>query len=119
MRLVAIKYSNGEPGWLNPGSVVNIRPRNGGQGSAVVPICCDREIWIDEPPEKLARRIQEALQPEENVIEVGKDGEIVGGMVTINTSEYRALLRAFYRESAADELKMIRERLAKLEGGAK
>lgn len=116
MRLVRVETETGEYAYLAPRHVTYLV----GEGRRTVVYTYDeKRLFVKKDVHTLAGRIEAALAEESDpAVEVGKDGEPVDGNITIRLSEYRALLRNFYRGGVEDELKKIRERLAKLEGGA-
>jgi hypothetical protein len=116
MRLVKVETEKGSTAYVAPEHVTCLV----GYGHTTDVFTYDeKSLTVCEDVDDLAKRIEAARERPEDFVVVGKDGEIVEcGRVSITASEYRALLRGFYRGGVEDELKSIRERLAKLEGGA-
>lgn len=116
MRLLRVVTADGEYAYLAPRRVTCLV----GEGRRTGVYTYDeKRLLVNEDVNALAGRILAALEEEADLtVEVGKDVEPVDGNITIRLSEYRSLLRNFYRGGVEDELKKIRERLAKLEGGA-
>ncbi len=116
MKLLRVETARGEYAYLAPRHVTCLV---GECRRTWVYTYDEKRLTVNEDVHTLAGRIEAALAEESDpAVEVGEDGEPVDGNITIRLSEYRALLRNFYRGGVEDELKKLRERLAKLEGGA-
>ena len=130
MRLVKVKYVGGGDGWLNPMNVAEILPTYDGDTAKVFFIGRSErfeEAVVDEPVEKLAERVENALQEWPEEVEAlppprAKEAtwSVPVPMCTITSKEYRGLLddaHAKFRmiEGYIAEVRELKDKLAKTE----